>query len=43
MDNTNMENLLLMRKDKKINLTDTPKSIDLKIYEIIGKFLYRCV
>jgi hypothetical protein len=38
-DNTNIDSLLLMLADRKINFNDTPKSIDLKIYDIIGEFL----
>ena len=36
LEKTNIDNLVLMLKDKKINHTDTPKSINLKVYDLIG-------
>lgn len=36
---TSAENIMLMLKDRTISYKDTPSSINLKIYDIIGQFL----
>ena len=36
IENASVHNLFLMLKDKKIQPEDTPESVDLKIYDIIG-------
>lgn len=39
MEETDIENLVLILEDKKIDYKATPHSIDLQVYDIIGLFL----
>lgn len=36
IENTSVENLVLMLKERIINFSDTPASVNLKAYDIIG-------
>jgi hypothetical protein len=37
IENAGIENLVLMLKDRIISFTDTPASVNLKAYDILGK------
>ena len=36
-ENTNMENIVLMLKERILKFSDTPESVDLKIFDVLGK------
>lgn len=38
MENVSIEQILIMKKEKRINLTDTPSSIGLSIIDILGMY-----
>lgn len=38
MENVSIEQVLIMKKEKRINLTDTPSSIGLSIIDILGTY-----
>jgi hypothetical protein len=39
VENTNMENIVLMLRERVISFNDTPFSIDLQVCDIIGRFI----
>ena len=40
IEKTNAENLMLMLSDKPINFYDTPLSINLRVTDILGNYVF---